>query len=333
LIAAFVVLSPNLFWNASHDWLNYAYQWRRSDLPESRFEWENVFHFLAGLLTLSPLGGWLVLWAMIRGLRVWRGDRDPRLLYLLLSGAPLPLFLGALSFVVTISVHWAACGYIPLIILGMALIERGAVLGRKFLRWLFATAILMTALAHAAPMFVFALPDDWVYPLLPKTATSHRLKQEIVGWRELGDYVGQVREDMNRRHPTVIMAKNWHLASLLAFYSETPTEAFALEAIDAHNFALWMDERGGLKGLNAVVVIKKSKTDYAHADLVAKYDKYHRFLDPLFETVLPTPSLICYEDGSIETYWGIDVSRPRLREFLIFGCYGFKGELAYEVED
>lgn len=329
LTTSLAVLSPNLVWNAQRGWLNYAYQLRRSDITESMFEWENIFHFFAGpFALLSPLVGIIIFWSIWRGIQTYRAGRDPRVLYLLLAGVPLILVLGLLSVGVTISAHWPATGYIPLMILAVFLLESSPKLGAGFQRWMFRTAAAMTVLLHVAPLLLFAIPDDVAYPLLPDLANSNRLKREIVGVREIGDHVRKIRDEMNEEHPTVIMAKNWHLTSMLGFYARLPQEVFALEEYDAHNYQIWMKERGGLEGVNAVVVIKKSKVHYRHQTLVTKYDKYHRFLDPLFERVEPAPSLICYEDGAIEEYYGYDVSRPRLREFLIFRCYGFKGELA-----
>ena len=106
-----------------------------------------------------------------------------------------------------------------------------------------------------------------------------------------------------------------------------PAQAFALEQQHAHNFELWLKESGGMQGSDAVVVIEKKNPHKLHSRMVKKYDKYHRMLDPLFEEVKPEPSLVAYEDGKIERFWGTTVERPAIREFMIFRCYGFRGQM------
>ena len=327
-LVALIVLSPNLIWNAQHEWLNYAYQLRRSDLPESTFEIKNIGIFIVGaLISLSPLVCIAVLGAIVKALKKWR--TDDRLLFLLCAGLPLPAFLGLLSFVVTISFHWPSCGYIPLMILSLALIGRGELSTPRFARAMWIVCIAMAALACLTP---FAL--KFITPAPPDADSKYafaslgRLKQKMTGWPEIGDKVRTLHAEMNAEAPTVIMGKNWHTTSMLAFYGRLPTECFALDAADAHNYELWRQARGGLQGTNAVVVIEKTKPNYKHSRLRKKYDKYHRYLDPLFEKVEPAPSLVFYPDGSMEEVYGIAIPRPRLREFLIFKAYGFKGKLS-----
>jgi 4-amino-4-deoxy-L-arabinose transferase-like glycosyltransferase len=109
LAVALIVLSPNLIWNARHDWLNYAFQWRRSALPESRFDLAHVMVYVFGpLATVSPLIYIAMLAGIAAGWRAWRRDGDPRWLYLLCAGVPLPLFLGLLTPLTGISLHWPA---------------------------------------------------------------------------------------------------------------------------------------------------------------------------------------------------------------------------------
>lgn len=329
LVIALIVLSPNLIWNAQNDWMNYAYQWRRSDIPEAVLDPKYFAAYLvAPLLVLSPLVYVAILAGAWKGLRAWFKTGDDGTIFLLLAGAPLLLFLGALSFVVKISPHWPSSGYIPLLVLAVGLMERGELFGRRFERVMLLGAVAMLALVQSVPLWVMHLPDEINVPFRESPIEIGRPRREYVGWAELGAKAREMRDAMNENNATVIMAKNFHLISLLAFYSERPRECFALEKADAYNYEIWMEQRGGLAGYDAVVVIKKGKPNKDHRTLGRKYDKYHRFLDPLFERVEPAPSLVCYNDGAIEEYWGVDVSRPRLQEFLMFRCYGFKGRMA-----
>lgn len=321
LVVALAVLLPNLIWNAWHDWITYTFQFRRSDLPESQFEIENVLiYWLGPFLTLSPLLYAAVLMGVWRGWQAWRRDRDVRWLYLLLAGVPLPLFLGLLSPLVTISVHWAAPAYGALILMAAALYDEGRLFRSAFDKRGLGLAGGISALASicliAGPQVPRWLPED--------------ARRNLVGWEAVAEAIHEHRQVMleeQQSERVVVMADGWHLASLLAFHSGLVHETFVYEGADAFNFAYWMGRHDMLHGAEAVVVIDKTKIDYQHAGLGAKYDKYHRILDPLFQWVMPQPSIVCYADGSIEPYWGIDVSRPRWREFLLFRCYDFKGGL------
>jgi hypothetical protein len=328
LVLAFVVLSPNLLWNARHDWLNYTYQWRRSDLPESTFEPGNVFLYLLGpLFTLSPVVYVLMLGAVGKGIRRWLRERDERVLFLLCAGLPLPLFLGLLSFVVTISLHWPSAGYIPLLILAVALVEQGTLSSPRAYRWALGGAIGLTVLAHLTLHTINLIPSGLRSPIRGDMINTTRFKAEWNAWPEIGREVRAILDEANKTTPTVIMARDWHLASSLAFYSERPTEAFVYYDYDAHNFKLWMQERGNLEGMNAIVFINKSDLYEKHSRMIKKVDKYVAELSPLFDEVSYQASLIAYTDGAVERYWGVDVRRPRHRELLVLEGKGFKGHL------
>lgn len=328
IVIAIIVLSPNLIWNARRDWINYTYQWRRSDLPKSHFEIENVLIYLLGpALSLTPLVYWLLLRGAGRGFRLWLRERDDRALFLLCAGLPLPVFLGILSFAVTISLHWPSSGYIPLLILGIALVERDALVGPRVWRATIWVCVGAVALAHLAIQFINYIPAGIRSPVWGDMVNSDRLKAEWTGWPEIGKTARELLDEANESNKTVLMAPDWHLASSIAFYSERPEQCFAFVDFDAHNFKMWMNEEGGIKNVDAIVFFQKSDPYKQHSRPGKKYDKYLRELDPLFHGVKPLPSLILYADGSAERYWGVDVTRPRYREMLIFHGSRFRGNL------
>ncbi|MCX7016078.1 MAG: glycosyltransferase family 39 protein, partial [Candidatus Sumerlaeota bacterium] len=326
---ALAVLSPNLLWNARHDWLNYVFQWNRSGLPRAGFHPAYAVELIAGTaLALSPLVFVAMVCGVWRGFRLWRTAREPRVLFLLCAGLPLVAFLFALSFGVQISLHWPAGGYGALLILAVGLMERGELFGPRFRRAMLGMAAAMTLALHLAPYLVMSLPDDSGVSWIPETLKMSRVKSKFVGWREIGEKARSLRDEMNVQTPTVIMAKTRHMAAVLAFYSQCPTSVFAAEADSAHNFGLWFREAGGLRGVNAVFIIRKDEPNQRHSSLTKKYDKYMRFLGPLFQRARAAPSLVVDADGSVREFWGAAPDRPLLCEFLIFRCVGFKGALA-----
>ncbi|GAB4318439.1 MAG: hypothetical protein Kow0059_11930 [Candidatus Sumerlaeia bacterium] len=324
-LLAVLIVSPNLIWNARHDWANYAYQWRRSDLPEFHFNWLDPLIFLAGpLVSLTPPGAALAGWGAWRGWRRWRRDGEARALFLLCAGLPLVVLLGALSFVVTISLHWPAAGYLPLVLLGMGELERTGTAARRMAYGLtLGVAAGAVALMHLGALALPVMPPSW--PLAAKAL------RKSVGWREAGELAARRREALDSANgpaaPALIMGKSWHSASLLAFYSGRPDEAFVLTAADAHNYRFWMNDRGGLAGADAVIVLEfDSRSNYPTWE--AKTARFLNWLAPLFERVEFREALACYRDGRVAPLATVNPLRPVWREFLVFEAHGFRGRLA-----
>lgn len=325
VVAALLVLSPNLIWNARLDWVNYAYQWRRSDIPEYEFNWQDPAIFIAGfLLTLTPPFAVAVVWAIGRFATLWRrgggqSDEGVRTLFLFCAGAPLVMFLGALSILVTISMHWPAAGYAPLMLMVVGFLET-----RKagLYRGLFACAFGATLLMHAAAAALPIIPVSW--PLVD------RIHAKSTGLTKLAERVRLQFETLDAANgdtSAMIMGKSWHSASLLAFYSERPRDTFVYVDADAHNFRFWMKDRGGLAGADAIVVLEfTSQKNFATWH--EKTWTANLYFSELFESVEFLEALACYQDGAVARLITVNPTRPVWREFHIFRCRNFQGRLA-----
>lgn len=327
IVIAIAVLSPNLVWNAKHEWINYAYQWHRSGISKREFEIGHLLQYYLGpLMTLSPFVYVAMIVGSVKAIRVWFATQESAILFLLCAGLPLVIFLGALAPTVSIALHWPAAAYIPLVILALELMGRGQLFGRGFSRAMWSTSIGMTAFAHLAPVFVASLPNDFALPVRRDDLNAARLKSSFVGWDEIGAKAREIHDEMNKTAPALIMTPGEHLTAQLAFYSQRPRSCFAVEADEAHNFTIWAKERGGLAGNNAVVIISNGKLNRQFPSVEEKYKTNVKFLKDYFDRVEIAPSLVCYQDGEVGEELGVDISRPRIREFFIFRCYGFKGE-------
>jgi hypothetical protein len=271
----------------------------------------------------------LIFIAMLRG--TWRALvdcrrlQDARALYLLCTGLPLPLFLALLAPFVTINPHWPAAGFLPLLLLTFILAAERNLFSRGFLISAVVLCAAVTLCMHAAPVFLTAAPDPQAGEGKQFVLNPSRVRRELLPWQIIGKRVeSRLDESTGSR---VLMSGNWHNAALLAFYARQPTNTFCLESGDAHNFELWRKQAGGLTGRNALVVLPKGNANYQHQSLITKYDKYHRYLDPLFIHVDPLPSIRVYPDAALTEPMDIDVSRPAVAEFLLFRCEGFQKPL------
>ncbi len=121
LVVAIEVFSPVLIWNASHDWISFAFQGGRAG--GARFNPLGPLTVLAGeALFVLPwiwLPMMLVLWTALR-----RGDWRGRLLASMAVG-PILLFVVLALWSPRILFHWAAAGYLFLFpLLGVWLAAR-----------------------------------------------------------------------------------------------------------------------------------------------------------------------------------------------------------------
>lgn len=333
IVIAILVLSPNLIWNAHHGWINYAYQFERSGVRDGGFNPGYPFNLIAGsAITLTPLVFAALVAACWKGFAQWRRTADPVWLYLLLAGVPLPLFLALMSLRVSIALHWPATAYLPLLILAVRLMEQGFLFSPRLQRWMWGTASALTAVAFAAPSFVTRLPDSMGFRSTQDEISIARLKSSMAGWPEIGAVVRRIHDEMSAKGPALVMARGEHLVSALGFYSERPMDCFTLSSGEAHNYSIWMEERGGIQGRDAVVVFTNKKIDQSFNSIEDKYKRSLQYLEPLFERVEIAPSLICYSDGTFGEELSEKITRPRIREFMIFRCYGFRGQLASDED-
>jgi hypothetical protein len=322
-----VVDIPNLYWNATHEWANYIFQFHRSEIPESSFQIRNLLFFWIGAAaSISPI----IFVTIVKGIGLTARHhlRDERVLFLLFAGLPLPLFLAILSFAVQISLHWPSCGYIPLIILCIHYFERTDYFKPGFQRWAWRTAFGLTLFMHfsfsALSLAMDRVPDNFLGE--QHANNIRRLKRWKLGWHEMGRVAAREFESLSARGPAFMMSHNLHMTAQLALYSGYPGQCLAIDYTRENNFRFWRRERGDLTGHNALVVLKKNKPNKKHSRLATKYDKYHRYLDPLFDKVKPIPSLVVYGDGTTERFMGVEIDNPRIWEFLFFQCYGYNGK-------
>jgi hypothetical protein len=329
-LLSMVVVFPNLAWNARHEWINYAFQIRRSGLTESHFDARNPLIFICGLLiTLSPLFAFALVRSCTHHLRNWK-QIDEQTRYLLCIGLPLPVFLGVLSLATKISFHWPTAGYIPLLILTVRLFDQTCLFRIKYQVWskrvamAMAGLFLMMPILLRVPSMLPVMDDD--HPLF----SLSRLHPDISGWNPLGEYIRSLYLEPDGPATNFIMTHNYYLAAKLAFYADLPHDILVFDAESEHNFRFWREQHDDLRGKDALVVIEKSNPNYKHRRFRTKYDKYLRQLNPLFESVDVLPSYQFLQDGSRQEYLGVETSPPRTREFLLFHGHGFKGHLKNE---
>jgi 4-amino-4-deoxy-L-arabinose transferase-like glycosyltransferase len=134
-LAALVVFTPVLIWNARHGWASFLFQGGRA---------EGRFNPLGPVLTLAGgalfLLAWIWLPLIVCGFdALRRGPADKGRWLLLCLAAPPVIFFAIISLWSRVLFHWAAPGYLMLLpLLGEAIVRR-----HRSRRWLAATAVVV----------------------------------------------------------------------------------------------------------------------------------------------------------------------------------------------
>jgi 4-amino-4-deoxy-L-arabinose transferase-like glycosyltransferase len=134
-LAALVVFTPVLIWNARHGWVSFLFQGGRA---EGRFNpLGPVLTLAGGALFVLP---WISLPLVVCGFdAVRRGPADKKRWLLVCLAAPPIIFFTLISLWSRVLFHWAAPGYLMLLpLLGDAIVRR-----QRSRRWLAATAVVV----------------------------------------------------------------------------------------------------------------------------------------------------------------------------------------------
>jgi hypothetical protein len=162
-LAALVVFTPVLIWNARHGWVSFLFQGGRA---EGRFNALGpVLTFAGGALFLLP---WIWLPLIVCGFgALRRGPADKGRWLLLCLAAPPIIFFTLISLWSRVLFHWAAPGYLMLLpLLGDAIARR-----HRSRVWLAATAAVVVL---GAAFVGSEVQFDW----LPLTIGEFRLGED-----------------------------------------------------------------------------------------------------------------------------------------------------------
>lgn len=239
-LLAVAAFSPTIAWNAMNGWESFRYQ-GVSRFGEGGFEAKELYKWPGSqLLLLTPFIG---LWAWGSGLSAlarWKSaswqDR-----FLAAMGMPVLLFFLAILFVRGGRGHWAAPGYLGVLVLAAAMILRGGSWGRRL------NVGSLTVLGAAY--------------LLAPAALAFVPRVERTGWSRLAGEVAKLR-------PSFVLAREYHDASQMGYHLH-PLPAVELTAVGrpSKNFPHWW--RGAdFAGKDAVIVLDE-KHYQAGRDLMA----------------------------------------------------------------
>ena len=195
-LAALVVFTPVLIWNARHGWVSFLFQGGRA---EGRFNpLGPVLTLAGGALFLLP---WIWLPLVVCGFNALRrGPADKGRWLLLCLAAPPIIFFTLISLWSRVLFHWAAPGYLMLLpLLGDAIAR-----GQRSRRWLAATAAVVVL---GAAFVGSEVRFNW----LPLTIGDFRLGEDpglaAVDWTSLRTELAE--RGLLDRPGMVVAATRW----------------------------------------------------------------------------------------------------------------------------
>ncbi|MBN1481118.1 phospholipid carrier-dependent glycosyltransferase [candidate division KSB1 bacterium] len=230
---AILFFSPNVLWNAQHQWTSYLFQFGHGFRSEHSWPRINLFfEYLAGQIGLfSPLLFFVLVFAIIH---FYRFDRKEKFLFLLMF-LSLPLFFFAWSSLsARVEANWPAAAYFSGLLLVICYWERlGKKSGvRRFTVFAMGFSITITTLvvAHA------------VLPFLPISARIDRT-YDSRGWTEFARQVDKIREQHDPLGKMPLCANSYQLTSLLAFHCTDQPRTWALNFNSRTNHYAFLQER------------------------------------------------------------------------------------------
>lgn len=177
-LAALLMFTPVLIWNARHGWVSFLFQGGRAG---------GHFHPLRPLLTTAGAALFLLPWIWLP--LVWcgfaalrRGPADSGRWLLLCLAAPPILFFTVVSLWSRVLYHWTAPGYLMLLPLLGAAIARRRRNGRRVGRWLAATAAFVVV---GAVLVGSEIRFDWLRAIVGDFPPGRDPSLAAVDWTSL----------------------------------------------------------------------------------------------------------------------------------------------------
>jgi len=235
LVIAALLFAPVVWWNATHHWASFYFTlagrpgWSAG--PNAPIFLGLQFVYLAPLL--FP---WLVWALVVAGRRGLAGD--PAWLFLAAAGIPVIAGIAAASFIGAAKGHWAAPGYMTATIALAALMTERS-WSRRSRAWQsglaagIASAVLVTALAHALPVIAGAV----LPPRLDPTV-------DYYGWRTAAPMIAGVAQRGAHR-PFFITSDRYQVLAQFDFSTGGRYPSATVTGRDEYGYwTRWSDLRG-----------------------------------------------------------------------------------------
>jgi dolichol-phosphate mannosyltransferase len=285
-LLALVIFSPVIYWNATHEWASFVFQTSRRLAEAPRFSLHRLF--LSVLILLTPVGLVSVVrmfWPQDAAATATQERRSRRFLQLCILTPLVVFFIFSLRH--EVKFDWTGALWLAAVpVLSSAVVSSGKSVVAKGTGgsgpngWVTTLVILLFIYGAAFHDFVLGLP-----------AVGYSTHMELmpVGWRELGEQLSVVENDMRRKTgtvPLVVGLDRYETASELAFYA--PDQARSVSGTSSDSlfgglglmYKRWFPEQAE-RGRN-ILLVGWSAQDIDKPEVRARLQR----LEPITEATL-----------------------------------------------
>lgn len=288
---AFCGALPVLFWNYTHEWISFKFQFNHGFKVSDRTFLGNVGEFLGGQLgtigpTLYPAMLWVTVTSLISGFKA----RDERKFSLAALAFPMTAFFCYTGMKSKVEANWPQVAYLtalPLVSLWMT-----SGIGERRIKWVFYPSVFLALLAIIQ---AFTL----VLPIPPKSDVSTRLH----GWTRMGELVRKV--DLETGRKALFIGQGAPFAALVSFYGALPPDRIA-EVHGVGNWKFWSNH-----------LQIASDTEAVYVD-TGRFSEARGFLDRFFP------------EGIASQGFEIDSRNRIIRNVYFTRGRGYTGNLKFE---
>ncbi|MDP2157326.1 MAG: glycosyltransferase family 39 protein [Nitrospirota bacterium] len=292
-LISMLVFSPAIFWNASSGWVTLKHTAGQAHLREglvlSVWSFGEFLGSQFGVVT--PLLFVMIIFAILKLRRTKEGA------FLFWFFLPTIAFFLAKSIQGKVQANWAMTGYISGLVAFSALyVSRWDSL-KKSLRLTVICAIslamLVTLYAHIPS--ILKLPDKF------------DPSRKLAGWKELGEEVSVLYQDISAKGPVFVFSDKYQVASELAFYMKGHPVTYCVNLGRRMNqYDLWPGFEN-LKGQNAIFVRTGEKVNVPEEVASAFSSCDHRVIE-------------------------VKTRKKKILQYSVSTCYDFKSFASQQPE-
>lgn len=231
---------PILYWNMTHDWISFKFQFAHGLKENSRTAVHNFGEFIGGQLgtiglTLMPM---LLFLSFKEAWIAYKKDQETRffLAWLVVPGVLLFSYSGIQT---KVEANWPQISYITAFLFVSEWICQKK--SSNFRHYLILGPNVLLVLLVVFHTLSMALP-------LPKNADISR---RMYGWREMGELIREV--DKQTGHKAVFMGQGSALTTLVGFYGGIDSDRL-VEAYLSGNYKVWWKDRNLVQGSDLIFV-------------------------------------------------------------------------------
>jgi 4-amino-4-deoxy-L-arabinose transferase-like glycosyltransferase len=253
-IIALVVISPFIYWNATHDWATFGFNLAKRHTPQ--FGILHVIEFVAvQALVVSPLLFIGFIYSLVFSWRRWFRENNEVHLFFATTSSVMFVFFLLTSFLGRVGAHWMTSGYLTMCVaLPYIAIREENIYIRRHARKSVIVALAMLLISY------MLLSTAYFAPAALETFGSKFSKEsdeiyEIHGWRE----IGAETERRAKNNDAIIITPSYAACSMLGFYtpSQMQTHMFGRGAIHGLNYRYWDGDYLQFTGRDALWVYKE----------------------------------------------------------------------------